>query len=710
MCLSLPIKAVFPTFAAMKRMVWIGIVVFLVVAACNRPDIDLVETRRATSRIEQVPEPAVPEDHRRVEGPSHELSAIDSLMWRQPDSALACLIPYFDTCCRDAKFCVSTTTTFNRHYANLLLSELLYKNDYPQTNRPALLQAVTYFDSLSLNLNDTPAPKRLIAGTDPLSLIRNDNLVFLDARAHYINGVGYYENDSIVPACAEYLKALELMENRFDEKDLVGKKARFMTYTYNRLGEMFSEQYIMESAILCYKEAQVFCEIEPTSPQGISNNYYRIGIQYNKMGDKDTAMYYYDKALENLEDSNCLMYRNIKSNKALLCYQISKDAESAVQELITIAQQSEDENERLTRYFTIGDILYEEGNYDSAKLYLERVYEQKDDEISRIQVAEYLRNVYENMGDMEKADAFVRFLADHKKLDDENKPLVSKLKDMFQTHLNQKQEKQAEEVREKSVRKTIGIIVPIAVLLAFVIIVMARLKRKKQLKEQQEEADRKLGETERKHKAVLTQHKEELRKAFEEAKKQHELTLQQQQSETETLLEEKDRQLEKERKARQREKEKLQQGLQLREEQVSALEKALGQQREEAELRREAFMNEAICCKINDSIRSLRITARNSHEKYVSFTEEDAAALKAAVLKHYGNFESVLLGKYPKMGNDDLQICQLYLMGLDERQIAVLQNKSYSAIKKRANSLKNLLGLDENLQAYILKFPFFQET
>ena len=696
MCLSLPIKAVFPTFAAMKRMVWIGIVVFLVVAACNRPDNDLVETRRATSLPTTIA--------------SHELSAIDSLMWRQPDSALARLIPYFDTCCRDAKFCVSTTTTINRHYANLLLSELLYKNDYPQTNRPALRQAVSYFDSLTFTLNDTPSPKRLIAGTDPLSLIRNDNIVFLNARSHYINGVGYYENDSIVPACAEYLKALELMESRFDEKDLVGKKARFMTYTYNRLGEMFSEQYIMESAILCYKEAQVFCEIEPTSPQGISNNYYRIGIQYNKMGDKDTAMYYYDKALENLEDSNCLMYRNIKSNKALLCYQISKDAESAVQELITIAQQSEDENERLTRYFTIGDILYEEGNYDSAKLYLERVYEQKDDEISRIQVAEYLRNVYENMGDMEKADAFVRFLADHKKLDDENKPLVSKLKDMFQTHLNQKQEKQAEEVREKSVRKTIGIIVPIAVLLAFVIIVMARLKRKKQLKEQQEEADRKLGETERKHNAVLTQHKEELRKAFEEAKKQHELTLQQQQSETETLLEEKERQLEKERRARQREKEKLQLGLHQREEQVSALEKALGQQREEAELRREAFMNEAICCKINDSIRSLRITARNSHEKYVSFTEEDAAALKAAVLKHYGNFEAVLLGKYPKMGNDDLQICQLYLMGLDERQIAVLQNKSYSAIKKRANSLKNLLGLDENLQAYILKFPFFQET
>ena len=72
----------------------IGLFVLLTLAACNRPDTDLVETQRATSQIEQVPEPVVPEAHRRVEGPSPELSAIDSLMWHQPDSALACLIPY----------------------------------------------------------------------------------------------------------------------------------------------------------------------------------------------------------------------------------------------------------------------------------------------------------------------------------------------------------------------------------------------------------------------------------------------------------------------------------------------------------------------------------------------------------------------------------------------------------------------------------------
>ena len=77
-----------------------------------------------------------------------ELAAIDSLMWQQPDSALAVLLNYLDDDSRDAARHVSTNETFDNHYAQLLTSELLFKNDYAQTNRTELLQAVAYFDSL----------------------------------------------------------------------------------------------------------------------------------------------------------------------------------------------------------------------------------------------------------------------------------------------------------------------------------------------------------------------------------------------------------------------------------------------------------------------------------------------------------------------------------------------------------------------------------
>ena len=208
----------------MKRPLLIGWALLLALAACHR--------------AAEAPEPAEIEDSR-SQTPSPALSAIDSLMWQQPDSAFVLLQEFAASPKADS------LNTFGGHYFQVLLSELLYKNDYAQTNRFAMQQAVAYFDSL------TPA--------------LNDDLVFLDARAHYINGVGYYERDSVVEACREYIKALETMEGHFKEKDLVGRKAKFMAYTYNRLGDMFSDQFMMENCILCYNNAPTFGRISESA-------------------------------------------------------------------------------------------------------------------------------------------------------------------------------------------------------------------------------------------------------------------------------------------------------------------------------------------------------------------------------------------------------------------------------------------------------------
>ena len=104
------------------------LLVFAFTVACTpKRDNGIVETRRATS----LPFIASP-----------ELSAVDSLMWQRPDSALAVLMDYLDDDGRDAARHVFTNETFDNHYAHLLLAELLYKNDYAQTNRAELRQAV----------------------------------------------------------------------------------------------------------------------------------------------------------------------------------------------------------------------------------------------------------------------------------------------------------------------------------------------------------------------------------------------------------------------------------------------------------------------------------------------------------------------------------------------------------------------------------------
>ena len=659
----------------MKRMVWIGIVFFLVVAACARPDTDLVETRHGTS----LPPITI----------SPELSAIDSLMWRQPDSALACLIPYFDTCCRDAKFCVSTTTEYNRHYAHLLLSELLYKNDYAQTNRPALLQAMAYFDSLTLTLNDTPAPKHLIPGTDPLSLTRNDIIVFLDARAHYINGVGYYENDSVVEACTEYLKALELMESRFKEKDLVGKKAKFMTYTYNRLGEMFEEQYMMEPAIDCYKHSYDYSVISPISSYSVSNALYRIGKQYDAKGDKDSADYYYTQALVNMPDSTNLYFRDMVSTKALLSYQMTHQAKEPLTRLKQMAVLAEDDGERLTRYVVIGIVYFEENLYDSALLYLEPVLDNKMDRFLQTKVAIYLRIIYDSLGNYEKSNECMSYLALHNETGAENSALVSQLSDMYKMYLTRKQEKEAGMKRELAVKKAIEIIVPIAIALALAIIVVAKWRSKKLLKRQQEEADRRLGETEQQHKEELRQRQDEAERMLEDKEKRHQWELEakdKQYSET----------VEAERQAHRMEQAAISGRLKRKNEEVRVLKDQIKRQEElnATPKHAESFADEPICRLILESVKEGQFLSQIDCKIYKDYalSKEQVISLREAADYHFDLFTIRLSKTYPKLTNSDLDYCCLYLLGLSDADISALMQKAYPTVSQRSRKIKAILG------------------
>ena len=82
------------------------------------------------------------------------LAEIDSLMWRQADSAFVLLQEFVVG--PEAK----ELDTFDGHYCQLLISELLYKNDCKQTNRGDLLLAVNYFDSLRADAHGVSLQER----------------------------------------------------------------------------------------------------------------------------------------------------------------------------------------------------------------------------------------------------------------------------------------------------------------------------------------------------------------------------------------------------------------------------------------------------------------------------------------------------------------------------------------------------------------------
>ena len=450
----------------MKRK-WLILFFSFLMASCTSS----VETRQGTS----LPNNMI----------CQQLQAIDSLMWRQPDSALMVLVDFAASPKADS------LSTFDRHYCQLLLSELLYKNYYGQSNREELLKAVGYFDSIVVAET---------AGRDvPWRVSTTDGLVFLDARAHYINGAGLYEQGSVVEACAEYLRALEMMDGQFEEKELVGRKAAFMFYLYNRLLELFSSQFMMDPALTCGENALAYCRKVPSLSNEIPNTYFHIGKQYDKKGEIDIARCYYEKAIEEMSDTNSPIYRDAVSMKALCDYQLGLGVEQSLNIMKQSLVSVKDERERVARFLVIGSVYLEEGIYDSALRYFEFAFKDETDATSKIRAAESIRVVYDSLGDREKSNEFMRYLTNHRESEGESKALTSQLENMYKAYTEQKQAKETEKEREKSIRKTIGIIVPIALLIALAIIVLAKLRSRKLLQQQQEDADRLLGETEQAH-------------------------------------------------------------------------------------------------------------------------------------------------------------------------------------------------------------------
>ena len=624
----------------------------------------------ACTQRAKVPEP--------VEGPTHnntpslKLSAIDSLMWKQPDSAFVLLQEFVVG--PEAK----ELDTFDGHYCQVLISELLYKNDCEQTNREALLQAVDFFDSLIVNQHDA----------NKCEVVTQKQNVFLDARAHYINGVGYYERENVVEACVEYLKALEVMEERFVEKELVGKKAQFMTYIYNRLGDMFEEQLLAEPAIACYKQALFYCKREPTSIYGIPVLLYSLGIQYEIANQKDSAAFYYNEALENMPDFDNIHYRDIVTAKSVLAYNLGFCVDSVINNLKYVISLTSDVHEKTYRYLTLGNILFESRMYDSSRFYLETVFEQQDDIQSRIVAAENLCSIFQKEGDSVKARKYSSYLADFTMAEIEKKKDVSRINEMFKNHLAQKQEKRAEEEREKAIKRVIKIIIPIAVIIALVIIILAKFRSKMLLKEQQEEADRMLGETEQ-------QHKEELKRR---------------QAETEKTLEERDKQhaeiLKAERQTHRMEQAAISGRLKRSNQEVRELKDQIKRKEEMNACRKQAesFNDEPICRLIMERVHYGQFKSKIDCELYKSYAldKQQLLDLRMAADRHFSQFTLRLRKAYPKLTSIDIDYCCLYLLNLTYADVSALMQRAYNTVVERDSKIQKIIGSEKSLPVTLM--------
>ena len=635
----------FYIFADMKRLaIVIGIISGLVLmAACARPS--------------QVPELEVAEQSRSIEGPSPELVAVDSLMWRQPDSALTLLLPWFDSC---GDVSGNDSTTFDLHYAHLLLSELLYKNYYEQTNRAELLQAEAYFDSISLIINNHSripwshcGPSFRECGTQ--SPQTKDDLAFLAARAHYMDGVGHYEGDSLVPACREYLKALEIMEDRFDEKDLTGHKALFMAYAFSRLTDVYSDLYLHEQAIYFARLSLNYFQLFGSSSAPLSSLLNEIGAQYEMMEQFDSADYYYCRAIAVLGDTNTLLYRDIAFHQTYLGYK--KDgcqADVALSRLLLLLSKSESDSEKKARCLSIGELYYDIRLYDSAKVYLESAYYGNTSVNSKKQAAEWLVDICKEMGNEPEALAYASYLVPFSNSEENDKSEVkSQLAELY-TSYKKKLLIQQQRIEKEKQTKLFAIVF---VGLLSVIIVTTSLyhwnKRKRLDIKAQIESE---SYTHQVQQAALSsrlrQSNQKVRELKEQMRKQDAVSF-------------------------------------TRRGDVSA-----------------TFNEEPVCRLIMERVNVGNFMSQMDCTIYKEYalSKEQLMDLRKAADLHFNDFTTRLCKAFPELTNSDLDYCCLYLLGLTDADISALMQRAYNTINERSGKLKRVIGVEKTLSGALISF------
>ena len=555
------------------------------------------------------------------ETPLHDsLTAFDTLMQTCPDSALFALLDFNET--------HNDLTPFDRHYADLLISEALFKSDYEQTTRPALRQSLSYFDSL--------------AAAYP----QNDDFIILSARSHYMNGVGLMEADSTLEACAEYLKALETVENHFDEKEIDGYKAKFMALTYNRLGDLFTNHFLTEQGIVCFKNAISFCKICPTSKYGLSGGMERIGGLYTMTNQTDSALRYFELARKHLPDTDNLVYRNIATSEALLMFSLGNDYEKSLEALSHVLSATETDDERNSRLLIISEILYKEGVLDSAKVCLESVFNSDLDLPYRLQAATYLQKIHEAGGEYDKANIYTNFMAPYATKNYEQQNTASQLADKFQDY--QRSSTENKHNREKQLLWEWWIaIAAAAIILIAILVVWIKIRHKKKVTGLEDT----LRKQEMQHTALVSRMKNANARMKEEKQR---------------LLDEKN--------------ERNQEGFTLLD--LSKYEE---------------LTNDPFCRHLMNRFADTDIVTTNHSYDYADLAlgKKEERQLASTIEKYCPDFNNRIAKLYPEMGKNDLMVCQYFLLGFTEPQIAVLLQKSFSWSWRNSNRIKGIMGCQD---------------
>ena len=225
--------------------------------------------------------------------------------------------------------------------------------------------------------------------------------------------------------------------------------------------------------------------------------------------------------------------------------------------------------------------------------------------------------------------------------------MVSKLGEDFKIYLNRKHERQTEEARKRSIKKTTGILIPIVFLMIFAIIIQVKWKDRKLLKHQEEALE-------------AEQHAHRMAQAAMSGRLKRK---------NQEVLDLKD---------------------QIRQYDNDPTKKTVTAS---------SFVEEPVCRLIMRRVTEGKFKSKVDYINYKdsALTKQEILQLRFATNHHFNQFTSRLKKAYPELTNSDLDYCCLYLLGLTDADVAALMQRAYNTVIERNGKIRKILGCENSL-------------
>lgn len=109
------------------------------------------------------------------------------------------------------------------------------------------------------------------------------------------------------------------------------------------------------------------------------------------------------------------------------------------------------------------------------------------------------------------------------------------------------------------------------------------------------------------------------------------------------------------------------------------------------------FLAEPVCIEILNSLqgKNIKSNSKTIDFKYIALRDEQMMQLMDAADRNLNHFPQKLKKQYPSLDATDIRYCCLYLLGLNEAQIAALVQRSYQSVWTRAKEMKTVFGSDD---------------